>query len=263
MKITLIGAGSVVFAKTLIGDLLQFPEFKDITICLMDIDSDRLKVAELMTKKLAKKLEVSPKILATTNRTEAILDSNYVITTIQVGGYKPGTVIDFEIPRKYGLQQTIGDTLGIGGIFRGLRTIPELLKIARDISDYAKNDCLLLNYSNPMAMNCWAIADGVGIPHVGLCHSVFGTARMLSNHAAIPFDEVSYLVAGINHMAFFLKFQLNGQDAYPLLFDVLEKEDREFEKVRYEMMRRLGISLLNPVSIRVNMFLILYIMGKR
>jgi alpha-galactosidase len=239
-KITLIGAGSVIFAKTLVCDLLQFPELKDITISLMDVDSTRLKVAETLMKRVVAKLGVPAKIEATMDRREAIRGAKYVLCTIQVGGYKPSSVRDFEIPKKYGVQQTIGDTLGIGGIFRGLRTIPVMVGIAKDIAEVAHPDCMFLNYTNPMAMNCWAVQEAVGIPHVGLCHSVFGTARMLANHAGLVFDDVSYLVAGVNHMAFFLQFKYRGQDAYPLLFRVLNDPTREFEKVRYEMMRRTG-----------------------
>jgi len=239
-KITLIGAGSVVFAKTLIGDLLQFPELRDSTISLHDIDPKRLEVAKIVTNKLIQKLGVSARVEASLDRKEAIRGARYVICTIQVGGYKPGTVIDFEIPKKYGLRQTIADTLGIGGIFRGLRTIPVMVDIARDIEQFAAPGCLFLNYSNPMAMNCWAVDRAVGIPHVGLCHSVFGTARMLARHCQLDFDDVSYLVAGVNHMAFFLKFQYKGQDAYPLIWKVLNDPERNFEKVRYEMLRRTG-----------------------
>ncbi|MGE4490487.1 MAG: alpha-galactosidase, partial [Kiritimatiellales bacterium] len=177
---------------------------------------------------------------ATTDRREAIRGAKYVLCSIQVGGYKPSTVRDFEIPANYGLKQTIGDTLGIGGIFRGLRTIPVMLDIARDIADVAHPDCLFLNYTNPMAMLCMAVDRAVGIPHVGLCHSVFGTARMLAGHTGLPYEDISYLVAGVNHMAFFLEFKYKGQDAYPLLFNVLDDPKREFEKVRYEMMRRTG-----------------------
>lgn len=239
-KITLIGAGSVVFAKTLIGDILQFPELADAHICLMDINPDRLKVADIMMKRVAEALGVKAKITSTLDQKEAVTDAKYVICTIQVGGYKPSTMRDFDIPKKYGLEQTIADTLGVGGVFRALRTIPVINQIARDIADHAHPDCLLLNYTNPMAMNCMAVEAAVGIPHVGLCHSVFGTARMLANHAHLPMEDVSYLVAGINHMAFFLKFQYKGRDAYPLLYKVLEDSKREFELVRYEMFRRTG-----------------------
>ncbi|WP_309398401.1 alpha-glucosidase/alpha-galactosidase [Cerasicoccus maritimus] len=239
-KITLIGAGSVVFAKTLIGDILQFPELSDAHICLMDIDPARLKVADVMMKRVAETLGVKATVTSTMDQKEAVKDAKYVICTIQVGGYKPSTMRDFDIPKKYGLEQTIADTLGVGGVFRALRTIPVINQIAKDIADHAHPDCLLLNYTNPMAMNCMAVDAEVGIPHVGLCHSVFGTARMLANHTHLPMEDVSYQVAGINHMAFFLKFQYKGRDAYPLLYKVLEDKNRDFELVRYEMMRRTG-----------------------
>ena len=239
-KISLIGAGSVVFAKNLIGDILQSPELGDATICLMDIDPARLKVAEAMAGRMVAKLKSRVRIEATLSQKEACRDANYVICTIQVGGYKPGTVIDFEIPRKFGLLQTIGDTLGVGGVFRALRTIPVINSIARDIATVGAKNCLLLNYTNPMAMNCMAVAKAVGIPHVGLCHSVQGTSQQLAGYAGIPYSDVTYLVAGINHMAFFLKFECGGQDAYPLLFNLLNDSKFPHDKVRFEMMRRTG-----------------------
>jgi alpha-galactosidase/6-phospho-beta-glucosidase family protein len=240
LKITLIGAGSVVFAKNLIGDILQFPELSDCTLCLMDIDPYRLKVAVLMANRMVAALGVKAKVVGTVNQREAIKGARYVICTIQVGGYKPATVTDFEIPRKYGLLQTIGDTLGVGGVFRALRTIPVMTSIARDIADIGDPKCILLNYSNPMAMNCTAVARSAGIPHVGLCHSVQGTSQQLAAYAGIPYEDVTYLVAGINHMAFFLKYEYRGQDAYPLLFQLLQRPDFKSDRVRFEMMRRTG-----------------------
>ena len=239
-KITLIGAGSVVFAKNLIGDILQFPELSDITLCLMDIDPQRLKVAEIMTRRMISVLKVKARVIATLDQRNAIRGARYVICTVQVGGYKPGTVIDFEIPRQYGLLQTIGDTLGIGGIFRALRTIPVVNSIARDIAEVGASGCLLLNYSNPMAMNCIAVAREVGIPHVGLCHSVQGTSQQLASYIGLPYEDITYLVAGINHMAFFLKFEYRGQDVYPLLFRLLDDPSFKNDRVRFEMMRRTG-----------------------
>jgi alpha-galactosidase len=239
MKITLIGAGSVTFAKNLLCDILQFPELSEATICLMDIDASRLKVAEVMTTRIVDKLKVKAKVIATLNQREAVTGANYVICTIQVGGYKPATVSDFEIPKKYGLRQTIADTLGVGGVFRALRTIPVLNAIAQDIATVGARDCILLNYTNPMAMLCWAVDRAVGIPHVGLCHSVQGTSHQLARYAGLPFDDITYKVAGINHMAFFLKFEYKKQDAYPLLFKLLEQNFPQ-DKVRFEMMRRLG-----------------------
>ncbi len=240
-KITLVGAGSVVFSKRLISDILQFPELAKSTISLMDIDPQRLKVAEIMTRKIAVALKnTQVRIEATLDQRRAIRDANYVICTIQVGGYKPATVIDFEIPRKYGVFQTIGDTLGVGGMFRALRTIPVMNSIARDIAEVGARGCLLLNYTNPMAMNCWGVAKGVGIPHVGLCHSVQATSKRLAFFAGLPYEEVRYLAAGLNHMAFFLKFEYHGQDAYPLLFRALESDHFKRDKVRFEIMRRTG-----------------------
>jgi alpha-galactosidase len=240
LKITLIGAGSVVFAKNLISDILQFPELSDATICLMDIDPARLKVAEIMATRIIAALGVKAKVVGTLSQREAVKGARYVICTVQVGGYKPGTVIDFEIPRKYGLLQTIGDTLGVGGVFRALRTIPVINSIARDIAEVGAPDCLLLNYTNPMAMNCMAVAQAVGIPHVGLCHSVQGTSQQLATYLGLPYRDITYRVAGINHMAFFLKFEYQGQDAYPLLFQLLENPEFKKDAVRFEMMRRTG-----------------------
>src|SRR5205809_3801539 len=155
-KITLIGAGSTVFAKTLLGDILSFPELSDSTIALMDIDADRLRTSELVAHKVAKALGAEPNISATRDRRQALEGADYVINMIQVAGYKPGTVIDFEIPKKYGLRQTIGDTLGIGGIMRALRTIPVLLDICRDMEELCP-DVVLLNFTIPMAIKYLAI----------------------------------------------------------------------------------------------------------
>ena len=206
----------------------------------MDIDPARLKVAEIMANRMIAALGVKAKVVATLDQRVAIKGARYVICTVQVGGYEPGTVIDFEIPRKYGLLQTIGDTLGVGGIFRALRTIPVMTEIARNIAELGAPGCLLLNYTNPMAMNCTAVARATGIPHIGLCHSVQGTSRQLATYAGLPYEDITYLVAGINHMAFFLKFKYRGQDAYPFLFNLLEKPDFKQDRVRFEMMRRTG-----------------------
>lgn len=239
-KITLIGAGSVVFAKNLISDILQFPELSGSTIALMDIDPARLETARVMAERVVRKLGVKAKVEATLDRRKAITGANYVICTIQVGGYKPGTVIDFEIPKKFGLLQTIGDTLGVGGVFRGLRTIPKTLEIARDIAEVGAPGCTFLNYTNPMAMLCMAADRAVGVPMVGLCHSVQGTSQQLANYAGLDYKHVTYRVAGINHMAFFLDYKYRGRDAYPLLFNLLKNPEFSQDKVRFEMMRRLG-----------------------
>lgn len=158
----------------------------------------------------------------------------------QIGGYKPATVIDFEIPKKYGLRQTIADTLGIGGIMRGLRTIPVFLDIARDMEELCP-DAVLLQYVNPMAMNCWALSRATGVKTVGLCHSVQGTAEQLAHDIGVPIEEINYVCAGINHMAFYLRFERNGQDLYPLIRKVIE-EGRvpDWNRVRYEVFKRVG-----------------------
>ena len=239
-KITFIGAGSTVFAKNLMGDILGFPELANSTITLFDIDAERLRTSEVVAHKLATTLEVKPKIEVTTDRREALDGADYAICMIQVAGYQPGTVTDFEIPKKYGLRQTIADTLGIGGIMRGLRTIPVLLDMCREMEELCP-DVTFLNYVNPMSMNCWAITRATPIKTVGLCHSVQGTAGELARDIKVPIDEISYFCAGINHMAFYLRFERDGQDLYPLIRQVAE-EGRvpEWNRVRYEMFKRLG-----------------------
>ena len=155
-KIVLIGAGSTVFAKNMLGDILSYPELASSEICLMDIDPERLKTSEIMAHRLAKGLNANPTITATTDRQVALDGADYVITTFQIAGYQPGTEIDFEIPKKYGLRQTIADTLGPGGIMRALRTIPIMVDICRDMEAVCP-DAILLNYTNPMAMLCHAM----------------------------------------------------------------------------------------------------------
>ena len=238
--ITFIGAGSTIFAKRLLVDILSFPELSGSTIRLYDIDPDRLRTSEIVARRVAQELGARPAIQATFNREEALAGADYVITMIQVGGYQPATVIDFEVPKRYGLRQTIADTLGIGGILRGLRTIPVLLDICRDMERLCP-DGILLNYVNPMAMNCWAISRASRIKTIGLCHSVQNTACELSKDIGVPFEEIDYLVAGINHMAFYLKLERDHQDLYPLIDRVLaEGRVPAGNQVRYEMYRRLG-----------------------
>lgn len=239
-KITFIGAGSTVFAKNLMGDIWGFPELADSQLTLFDIDPERLKTSEIVAHKIAQALGVDPVIETTTDRRKALDGADYAISMIQVGGYKPSTVIDFDIPKKYGLRQTIADTLGIGGIMRGLRTIPALLEITKDMEELCP-DVTFLQYANPMAMNCWAINRASKIKTVGLCHSVQGTAEQLAHDIGIPIDEINYVSAGINHMAFYLKFERKGENLYPQIRKVLE-EDRvpDWNRVRYEVFNRLG-----------------------
>lgn len=239
-KITFIGAGSTVFARALLRDIYTFPELHGCTITLMDIDPERLRDSEMVARRVAADAGVDAVIDATTDRRAALWDAQYVINMIQVGGYDPGTVTDFEIPKKYGLRQTIGDTLGIGGIMRGLRTIPVMLDLARDMEECCP-DALLLNYSNPMAMLTWAVQRATPIRTVGLCHSVQGTATELARVLNVPSAEVDYLCAGINHVAFYLRFERDGENLYPALRRVLDEGGvPEWERVRFEVFRRLG-----------------------
>ncbi len=239
-KITFIGAGSTVFAKNLMGDILGFPELANSTITLFDIDQERLRTSEIVARKVSATLGVTPTIEATTDRRKALDGADYAISMIQVGGYKPSTVVDFEIPKKYGLRQTIADTLGVGGIMRGLRTIPVLLSMCRDMEDVCP-DVTFLQYVNPMAMNCWAISRATKIKTVGLCHSVQGTSEQLAHDIGVPIDEINYICAGINHMAFYLRFERNGVDLYPLIRQVLEDgRVPDWNRVRYEVFKRVG-----------------------
>ena len=244
-KITFIGAGSTVFAKNLLGDILSFPELSQATISLMDIDLERLRTSEIVAHRVAEFFGAKPKIEVTLDRRRALDGADYAISMFQVGGYKPSTVIDFEIPKKYGIRQTIADTLGIGGIMRGLRTIPVFLDICRDMEELCP-DVMFLQYVNPMAMNTWAIHRASKIKTVGLCHSVQGTAEALAEDIGVPYREINYICAGINHMAFYLKFEHNGENLYPRIRQALEAKSygrryRELaDHVRYEVFRRTG-----------------------
>lgn len=244
-KIAFIGAGSTVFAKNLLGDILSFPELAEASISLMDIDPERLRTSEIVAHKVAEFFGAKPNIEATLNRRQALDGADYAISMFQVGGYKPSTVIDVEIPKKYGLRQTIADTLGIGGIMRGLRTIPVFLETCSDMEELCP-DVMFLQYVNPMAMNTWAITRASRIKTVGLCHSVQGTAEALARDIGVPYEEINYICAGINHMAFYLKLERNGEDLYPHLCKVLEAKSYGgryrglADHVRYEVFRRTG-----------------------
>jgi alpha-galactosidase len=244
-KITFIGAGSTVFAKNLLGDILSFPELAEATISLHDIDAERLRTTEVVARRIAEGLGAHPKIEATLDRRQALDGANYAIAMFQIAGYKPGTVVDFEIPKKFGLRQTIADTLGIGGIMRALRTIPVLLEMAADMETLCP-EVTFLNYVNPMAMLTWAMNRATPIKTVGLCHSVQGTAGQLARDLHIPLEEINYRCAGINHMAFYLRFERrlpNGdvEDLYPRLRQVIaENRVPDWNRVRYEMFQRLG-----------------------
>ena len=253
-KICIIGAGSTVFAKNILGDTLYLPAFKRCHISLHDIDETRLEESSLVVSKLAKTLGAEPRITQTTDRKLALKEADFVITMFQVGGYEPATVTDFEIPKAYGLRQTIADTLGVGGIMRALRTIPVFLDIASDMREQCP-EATMLNYVNPMAMISWAMQRMASdIKYVGLCHSVQGTAAELAHDLDINVDDLRYTAAGINHVAFMLTFEGKNEqgeyeDLYPRLKEAYTSgkapkanihNPRCENKVRYEMMMRLG-----------------------
>ena len=217
----------------------------DTQIALHDIDEDRLRTSEIVTRRIAEKLGLNTLVFASTDRRKVLVGADYVIFMMQVGGYKPSTIIDFEIPKKYGLRQTIADTLGVGGIMRALRTIPVIRDILRDMEGVCPR-AILLNYVNPMAMLCMAINQiAPGINMVGLCHSVQGTAEQLAKDLNENVSDIEYFCVGINHMSFYLRFEkkLNGlnEDLYPRLRKIAEKGGMpEDNRVRYEMLKRLG-----------------------
>lgn len=238
-KVTIIGAGSVVFAKRLITDILSYPELSDTTFSLTDIDSDRLKTAEKMAKQLVRQNGYDVTVEATLDRKQALQGADYVLNLIQVGMHQ-ATVTDFEIPKKYGLKQTIADTLGVGGVFRALRTFPVMKGICRDMEEVCP-DALLLNYTNPMAMLMLYVSKISSIKSVGLCHSVQNTVEELASYLNVPAGELNYKVAGINHMAWFLELKRNGRNLYPDLYEAMDQEAiYKKDKVRFEMLRRLN-----------------------
>ncbi len=238
-KMTFIGAGSLVFTRNLCSDILLTPALQESTITLMDIDPARLAQARSIVQAMIDRRRLNARVVATTDRAEAVAGADYVVTTFQQGGldaYK----LDIDIPRKYGVEQCVGDTLGPGGVFRSLRTIPVLLDLCDEMDAYAPN-ALLLNYVNPMAANCWAVADGSGRPYVGLCHSVQGTSEMLARWIDVPYDEVNFLCAGINHQAFFLEFRRGKEDVYPLIWEAIDRPDVMAEEpVRTDLMKYFG-----------------------
>lgn len=247
-KITFIGAGSAVFTKRLLGDILHHPELRESEFWLLDIDPDRLDIVEPLARRMVEAVGGAATLHATQDRRAALDGARYVIALIQVGGLA-AYELDVEIPRRYGIDQCVGDTLGPGGVFRALRTIPVLLNICRDMERLCP-DALLLNYVNPMAMNCWAISLASRIKAVGLCHSVQATARLLARFIGAPLHEVTYWVAGINHLAWFLRFEWKGQDAYPLIWEAMKHPDHyaggeeveayEGGRARFELMRHFG-----------------------
>lgn len=244
-KIAFIGAGSTVFVKKILGDIMLMPELGQLDIALMDIDEGRLCTSEMVANKIAKSVDADARISATTSRQVALEGAHFVIVMIQVGGYRPSTVIDFDVPDSFGLRQTIADTLGAGGIMRGLRTVPVLLDIANDMRRYCP-DALMLQYVNPMAINCWALSRlAPDIKVVGLCHSVQKTSAMLAEHLDRDIADIRFECAGINHMAFFTRFELRDGTGYRDLYPEMQAFAHSNavpndERVRYDILRRFG-----------------------
>jgi alpha-galactosidase len=238
-KITFIGAGSVVFTRDLCNDIVLTPALQGSTIALMDINPERLELAKRTVQAIVDRSSLEAKVTATTDQREAVNGADYVITIFQQGGLTAHG-LDIEIPLKYGVDQVIGDTLGPGGIFRGLRTYPVMQELCRNMDEVAP-DALLLNYVNPMAANCWAVDRGTGWPVVGLCHSVQGTSQMLAGWIEVPYGEITYFCAGINHQAFFLEFRHGEEDLYPRIREAVERpEIAGAEPVRIDLLKHFG-----------------------
>jgi alpha-galactosidase len=240
-KITFIGAGSTVFAKNVLGDSMLTPALQDFEFAIYDIDAERLKDSENMLRNLKASSGSTVSIKSYTERKEALRGAKYIINAIQVGGYDPCTITDFEIPKKYGLRQTIADTIGIGGIFRNLRTIPVMLDFARDIQEVCP-DALFLNYTNPMAVLTNVMNTYGGVRTVGLCHSVQVCVPHLFKSLGMDPTGVQSKIAGINHMAWLLEVTRDGEDLYPeIKRRALQKQQESHEDmVRFELMLRFG-----------------------
>lgn len=239
-QITLVGAGSVEFTRILLADLAEFPELRDCAVVLHDIDEERLATAEQIARHITGVTGADFQIRSHLDRRAALDGADFVVNEIQVGGL-PATLHDFEIPKKYGLRQTIGDTIGVGGIFRGLRTIPVLVAIADDMADVCP-DAMLMNYANPMAMLPWSVWEGSRFKNVvGLCHSVQNTHDQLARIVGAPSGDIEFLTAGVNHQAFVLRFELDGESLYPRLDEAIARDPEGLGRtVRVEIYRRFG-----------------------
>jgi alpha-galactosidase len=237
-KVAIIGAGSVVFCQTLMEDIMATPGLEGTEFALMAPSTKRTGQVEAFAKRVIKDNGLPARVWITTDRREAVKEADYVIATFQVGGVQ-GFEYDYKIPLKYGVDQCIGDTMGPGGIFRTLRTVPTMIELAHDMEELCPN-ATLLNYVNPMAMVCWALGT-TKVPFVGLCHGVQTTIDLISGYVDVPKTEIDYLCAGINHMAWFLTLGHNGRDLYPTLRARFEQPEYYVnEKVRGEVFRHFG-----------------------
>jgi alpha-galactosidase len=240
VKVTFVGAGSIEFTRNVVTDLCSYPELAgQLHLALHDVSAPRLAYAEALARQIAAQTGAGATITASADRREALDGARYVINEIQVGGYA-ATQLDFEIPARYGVRQTIADTIGIGGIFRGLRTIPVLTAIATDMLAQCP-DAYLLNYSNPMAMLPWAVYEGTAFGNVfGLCHSVRDTHQFLAGLVGVDPADVDFRTAGFNHQAFVLRFEQHGRSLYPRLAAIIEASPELQRRVRVELYRRFG-----------------------
>lgn len=247
IKVTFMGAGSTVFAKNVLGDVMLCEHLHDTEIALYDIDGERLEesyaVITALNEKLNENRATVKTYLGVKNRREALFGADFVVNAIQVGGYEPSTVIDFEIPKKYGLRQTIGDTLGIGGIFRALRTIPVLRDFAEDIEAVCPS-AWFLNYTNPMAMLTGYMQRFTNVKTIGLCHSVQVCTENLLKSLDIETDGFIDKIAGINHMGWLLEVtDMKGNDLYPLIREKAARKnesEKHSDMVRFEYIKRFG-----------------------
>ncbi len=251
-KVVIIGAGSLVFARRLMIDILSYPALRKTTFSLVDIDEKRLDYARRVAEKIVETGNFPAKIEATMDRREALKDADYVIVSILTGGFE-AIEKDIKIPMRYGVDQCIGDTLGPGGVFRALRTIPVIVEICKDIEEICP-DAWVLQYTNPMAMLCWAAFETTNVKLVGLCHSVQGTAWQWATRIGAtttnieefsPLKEhLDYWCAGINHQAWFLEYRWNGKDAYPQIQEAAQREDvYKEDTTRCEMLKHLGYAV--------------------
>ena len=240
MKIAMIGAGSLTFTNRLLGDILAVPEFAETEFRFMDISAENLRMATELCRKRVRENGLGATIHPTTDRREAIAGADYVIVVVRVGGLE-AFAHDIEIPLKYGVDQCVGDTLGPGGIFYALRTIPVLLDIAADMRELAPN-ALMLNYANPMAMNSWAVRRAGGVHYLGLCHGVHGGYMQISHALGIPPEEIDFICAGINHQTWYIQVSHQGQDMLPFLLEAFEKHPQlsQQEPCRIDVLKRWG-----------------------
>ncbi len=240
MKIAMIGAGSIVFCKTLLNDMFNTLALAGATYALMSPTESKLKRMEAFARRMIVENGVNAEVYSTTDRREAVKDADYVVCMIQVGGLD-AFKLDYEIPLKYGVDQCIGDSMGPGGVLRGLRSIPVLTDLVKDMEELSKPGAILLNYTNPMAACCYALGKVSNVPFIGLCHGVQTTLDLISGYVNVPKKDIDFECAGINHMAWFLKLEHQGKDLYPIFKANCEKPEYYLnEKVRIEVMRHFG-----------------------